>query len=45
MADNSPIVFKVTVFPPVFGPVIIRLEKSLPNSTEIGTTLAESIKG
>ena len=45
IAVKSPIVFKVTVFPPVFGPVIIKQEKSFPNSTEIGTTLDWSISG
>ena len=45
MADKRPMVFNDTVFPPVFGPVIIKLEKSVPSSKEIGTTLSISIKG
>jgi hypothetical protein len=35
---NRPIVLRVTVLPPVLGPVIINESKSFPNSREIGTT-------
>ena len=42
---SKPTVFKVTVFPPVLGPVINNVEKFLPSSMEIGTTLLLSIKG
>ena len=45
IADKRPIVFNDTVFPPVFGPVIIKLENSFPNSNEIGTTFDWSING
>ena len=38
-------VFKVTVFPPVLGPVINNTEKVLPILTLNGTTLFLSIKG
>ena len=42
---NKPIVFNVTVFPPVLGPVISNVEKYVPILTLIGTTLFLSIKG
>ena len=42
---SKPIVFKETVLPPVFGPVISSVEKSCPTFNEIGTTLFSSIKG
>ena len=42
---KSPMVFNVTVFPPVLGPVISNIEKLLPKSTVIGTTLFASING
>ena len=38
-------VFNVTVFPPVFGPVINKVEKLCPKLTLIGTTLFVSING
>ena len=34
---SRPIVFSVTVFPPVFGPVITTIRESLPRESEIGT--------
>ena len=43
--QSNPTVFKVTVFPPVFGPVISKLENLSPKVTVIGTTLEASIKG
>ncbi len=45
IAHNKPTVFKVTVFPPVLGPVITKVEKSFPKLIEMGTTLLKSIKG
>ena len=42
---SRPIVFKVTVLPPVFGPVMTRVLKSLPRLTSIGTTFSGSING
>ena len=42
IALRSPIVFSVTVLPPVFGPVITSIEKSPPISTEKGTAFSPS---
>ena len=42
---NKPIVFKVTVLPPVLGPVITSVSKLPPSSTSIGTTFLGSING
>ena len=42
---KSPRVFKHTVFPPVFGPVITKSRKFSPIWMEIGTTLSFGIKG
>ena len=42
---KSPTVFNVTVFPPVFGPVINKVEKSFPKDKVIGTTVSLEIKG
>ena len=42
---KSPTVFNVTVFPPVFGPVINNVEKSFPKVKVIGTTVSLLIKG
>ena len=42
---SNPTVFKVTVFPPVFGPVIINDLKSFPRFISIGTTESFEIKG
>ena len=42
---SNPTVFKLTVLPPVLGPVIRRVEYVLPKSIEIGTTAFGSIKG
>ena len=38
-------VFRVTVLPPVLGPVIIMVSKSEPRRREIGTTFLGSISG
>ena len=38
-------VFSVTVLPPVFGPVMISVSKSLPSRTLMGTTFFRSISG
>ena len=43
--DKRPTVFKLTVLPPVFGPVIIREEKSIPRFISIGTAIFLSKKG
>ena len=40
---NKPIVLNADVFPPVFGPVIIKMSNSFPNSMSIG--IGFSIKG
>ena len=45
MSWRSPAVFKQTVFPPVFGPVITSIVKSEPSRIVIGTTLSPGIKG
>ena len=42
---SNPIVFKLTVLPPVLGPVIKSVEKSFPKVKVIGTTLFLSING
>ena len=42
---KSPTVFNVTVFPPVFGPVINNVEKSFPKVSVIGTMVSLLIKG
>ena len=42
---NRPVVFSVTVLPPVFGPVIISVVKSLPSRISSGTTFCGSISG
>ena len=41
----KPTVFNATVLPPVFGPVINNVLKSLPSDRLIGTTLFSSING
>ena len=41
----NPVVFKVTVFPPVLGPVITSVLKFIPKFILIGTTTELSIKG
>ena len=41
----NPTVFRVTVFPPVLGPVITKEVKSLPIDISIGTTVSLAIKG
>ena len=41
----SPTVFKLTVLPPVFGPVIISDVYSSPSSSVVGTTLSFGING
>ena len=38
-------VFKVTVLPPVLGPVMIMESKSVPRRTEMGTTVLGSMSG
>ena len=38
-------VFKVTVLPPVLGPVMMRVSKSVPRRTVMGTTLLRSMSG
>ena len=38
-------VLRVTVFPPVFGPVTTKVEKSFPSLTLMGTTFLRSIRG
>ena len=45
IAHNKPTVFKVTVFPPVLGPVITSTLKVLPKLIFIGTTLSFGING
>ena len=42
---KSPTVFKVTVLPPVFGPVIMRVRKSFPSHMSIGLTVSFGISG
>ena len=42
---NSPTVFRVTVLPPVFGPVITRVVNSSPSQMLDGTTFSGSISG
>ena len=42
---RRPTVFNVTVLPPVLGPVIIMVSKSVPSRKEIGTTVFGSISG
>ena len=42
---RSPRVFRVTVLPPVFGPVMTRLVNSSPRCTSTGTTFLGSIRG
>ena len=42
---SKPIVFKDTVFPPVFGPVITKISKLVPNSMSVGTTFSLFING
>lgn len=43
--SSNPVVFKHTVLPPVFGPVMIKQLKSCPNLISIGTILFLSING
>ena len=45
MAVKRPTVFRVTVFPPVFGPVITNVLKDVPSSSEIGTAFLGSKRG
>ena len=45
MREKRPTVFKDTVFPPVFGPVIISWLKPVPSSMFIGTTFFGSKSG
>ena len=45
MAASRPMVFSVTVLPPVLGPVMTRVSKSPPNSTSMGTALSLSSRG
>ena len=45
IAVNNPTVFNVTVFPPVFGPVINKTEYVLPIVRLIGTATDLSING
>ena len=40
---KTPAVFNVTVFPPVFEPVMTRVEKSFPHEISIGTALSLKI--
>ena len=42
---RSPSVFRHTVWPPVFGPVITSVSKSFPKYKSTGTTLSEGISG
>ena len=42
---SNPATFRVTVFPPVFGPVISIIFSLFPNSKFIGTTVFSSIRG
>ena len=42
---SSPTVLRVTVFPPVLGPVIISWSKSSPRYTFIGTAFFSSMSG
>ena len=43
--SSNPVVFKHTVLPPVFGPVMIKQLKFCPNLISIGTILFLSING
>lgn len=45
MSTIRPTVLRLTVLPPVFGPVITSTSKSLPKCTLIGTTAFGSISG
>ena len=45
MSVNRPTVFKVTVLPPVLGPVMMRVSKSSPSHRVTGTTFSLSIRG
>ena len=45
IAVKRPTVFNVTVFPPVFGPVITKVLNVVPNSSEIGTAFSWSKSG
>jgi hypothetical protein len=45
MSVNKPTVFNVTVFPPVFGPVITMLGYSPPSSISFATTSSAAING
>ena len=42
---KSPMVFSVTVLPPVFGPVMTMVSKSTPRLSEMGTTFFASMSG
>ena len=42
---NSPVVFKETVFPPVFGPVTMSKSKVSPRRMVVGTTVFGSSNG
>ena len=42
---RSPSVFKDTVLPPVFGPVITSVSNAIPSSISVGTTFCGSISG
>ena len=43
--ERRPMVFRVTVLPPVLGPVITKVSKSRPNETEMGTATRRSKSG
>ena len=45
MSVSRPTVFKVTVFPPVLGPVITTIRASSPKERVIGTTLSSARRG
>ena len=45
MSVNSPMVLSVTVLPPVFGPVMMRVVNSVPSHTSMGTTRKPGING
>ncbi len=45
MRVKSPQVFRLTVLPPVFGPVMTRVLNVLPSSKSMGTTRSRAIRG
>ena len=45
MRVSRPMVFKVTVLPPVLGPVIIRVSKRSPSSRSLATAFFRSSRG